>query len=275
MTISVRYRPTDDLLLREADDSRSTISDPTLSAATGHEDSTPGYDLGRTRATLHSDDVYGRRRDGEKDRQAARQPAVQLHTILTTLVGASKLDQRDGLLKALKADQDGASFYARLADLYQMPDYVKAALESANADPIFLEWYPPIAAVISTLDGTSDTNLGRFAPPTLTEPMVKLYMCRTVLPGDLEIAQLIDIRTSITEAISQVSTASDIELTLQARLLDIRHDAMNALREAEVFGIDVAKRKLDTVMRQCDGKPSSCSKNGQRRPDLDNCQKCL
>ena len=175
-------------------------------------------------------------------------PAIQLHTILTTLVGASKLNQRDGLLKALKADQDGASFYARLADLYQMPDYVKAALESANADPIFLEWYPPIAAVISTVDGSSKTNLGRFAPPALTEPMVKLYMCRTVLPGDLEIAQLIDIRTSITEAISQVSTASDIELTLQARLLDILHDAMNALQEAEVFGLDAAKRKLYTVI---------------------------
>ena len=26
-------------------------------------------------------------------------PAIQLHTILTTLVGASKLNQRDGLLK--------------------------------------------------------------------------------------------------------------------------------------------------------------------------------
>ena len=176
-------------------------------------------------------------------------PAIQLHGILTTLVGHSKRSQRDGLCAALSVDpQDKSLFYLRLVDFYQMPDGVKLALQRANANSIFLEWYNPISAAISRLDGSPSTNLTHLTPPSLTEPMVKLYMCRTMLPDELELKELAAIRESILQAMSQVNDAADIEPRLRARLLDILQDAMSALQDAEVFGLDAAKRKLYAVI---------------------------
>ena len=176
-------------------------------------------------------------------------PAIQLHGILATLIGQSNSNQRDGLCAALSVDpRDRSIFYARLAGLHQMPDHVKVALQRMDADPIFLEWHHPISTAISRLDGSSNTNLGHLKPPALTEPLVKLYMCRTMLPDELEMRQLDAIRTSIVEAISQVNKAEDIDLSLRAQLLGILQDAMSALQEAEVFGLDAAKRKLYAVI---------------------------
>ena len=182
-------------------------------------------------------------------------PAIQLHRVLDSLnrhANSSNPNQREALCEVLRVStSDAALLHKRLAELYRMPGHVRRSLERAGADPIFLEWHPPVEKAIFKLDGSTHTNLVAFRKTAgLPEAIVKLYMCTTMLDGrdSLELEQLSEIRGAIDAALSSIADAKDIDPELADWLEATLREAESVVEEAEVVGADGARDKLRAVI---------------------------
>ena len=189
-----------------------------------------------------------------KEQGSYSNPAILLHDILSRLIKASSLNrhnQRDVLCDVLHVPaNDPALLYNRLAELYRLPMHVRRALVRAGADPIFLEWADPVDNAIFILNGSPNTNLAGFAKGELSEAVVKLYMCRTMIDAQdsLEMQQLSDIRAAIDSAMSKVAAAEDIDPDLSDWLECILKDAAAAIADAEAVGVHAGRDKLCTTI---------------------------
>ena len=192
---------------------------------------------------------------GKAEQATYNNSAIQLHDILDTLTRESrnsKHNQRDVLCKALQVPpNDPVLLYRRIAELYRLPRYVRRSLVRAGADPIFLEWASPVETAISELNGSPNATLVSFRDTArLSEAVVKLYMCRTMLDAQdsLELTQLSDIRDAIESALSIVSAADDVDPDLLDWLEHTLREATSVVAEAEAVGVNAAREKLYAII---------------------------